>query len=90
MKAYAPNGLPILGTYEMCPARAETVHDSFERDPVTGELTYDHEGGSEMFWDAMETQTRAGKVVFLDEDGNEWTEDQLVLRDEPDEEEEAA
>jgi hypothetical protein len=85
MRAYSPTGSPILGSYEMCPARAEILPNSFERDPATGELTYDHAGGSEMFWDAMETVTRNGKVVFLDEDGEEWTEDQIELREEKEE-----
>jgi hypothetical protein len=76
--AISPTGAAILGTYEMCPARAEIA--CFYRNE-DGSIGYDHEGGSEMFWDAMETVTRDGKTVFLDENGDEWTEDQITLVD---------
>lgn len=77
--AYAPNGEEILGTYEMCPARSEIAF--FQKpDEKTG-CEYEHEGGSEMFWDGMTTQERDGKTVFLCAAGEEWTVDQLVFEE---------
>jgi hypothetical protein len=81
MQAFAPNGKQIIGTYEMCPARAEISLNSFGRD-TDGTVSFDYAGESEMFWDGMETVTKEGKIVFLDGDGNEWTEDQIELREE--------
>lgn len=80
MKAFAPNGNPILGTYERCPARANTVEDSFERQ-LDGSLTYEHTGYTEMFYDGQETVSGPNReVIFLDEEGNEWPESKLELR----------
>jgi hypothetical protein len=36
-------------------------------------------GETEMFWDDQETIERDGKVIFVDEQGEEWTFDELVL-----------
>lgn len=88
MRALSPEGNEILGTYEMCPARAEI--SNFSRNP-DGSIAYEYAGDSEMFWDGQETVMKDGKVVFLCSDGKEWTEDQikLVEDDYEDEEEES-
>jgi hypothetical protein len=87
--AISPNGSPIVGTFEKVHAVAKTIIT--DRD-ANGELIWDHEGGSEIFWDSMETQTKDGKIVFLDVDGLEWTEDEITFvdDDEEDGEDEAA
>lgn len=82
MKAFAPNGEPIMGTYETCPGRADTIEDSFARD-AHGQITYEHEGTTEFFYEGQETVKVQNEIVFLDEKGNEWRESQLVLADEP-------
>jgi len=80
VKAYAPNGEPICGTYERITGRADTVEDSFTRKP-DGTLDFDHAGYTEVFWDGQETVTNnKGQIIFLDAEGNEWTEDQIELR----------
>lgn len=83
LQAHAPTGSPILGTYEMCPARSEIAYFYRQED---GSLMWEHEGSSEMFYDGMQTverDTPAGKrVVFLDADGEEWTEDQVTFSEE--------
>ena len=73
-RAVSPRGDEILGTYEMCPARSE-ITDFYRGDD--GTVMYNHSGESEMFWDAMETQTKDGKTVYLCSNGQEWTEDEL-------------
>ncbi len=78
MYAYAPTGSPILGTLENCPARAELLHDSYGRD-ADGKLTYEHAGGSEMFYDEMQTAQRDGEDIYLDEDGSDWKESEIAL-----------
>lgn len=84
MNAYAPNGMPILGTLERIEGRAEIQEGSFTR--KRGKLTFEWQGGTEVFWDGQRTveKKRKGELVkvFLDEEGNEWTEDQITVREE--------
>ena len=45
----------------------------------------EYEGESEVHWDTQESQLRDGKTLFIDESGELWTFDQLVLALEDDE-----
>lgn len=79
-KATAPNGEAIEGTYEMVPGVAACTFYRGE----DGEMTYDHDGGTEMFWDGALTQQVAdgpkkGQTLFLCSKGEEWTVDQLTF-----------
>lgn len=67
---YAPNGLEIVGTLETMTGRAAVTSISDDGIPT-------HEGGTEVFFPSK-TVERDGKFVFLDEDGEEWTFDQLT------------
>lgn len=68
----SPSGSPILGTLESIKGRAEISGIS-----ATGEPEYASQ--TTVFWDNQETVLRNGKIVFLDQDGMEWTFDELVL-----------
>lgn len=82
MYAVSPNGLPIIGTLEQLTGRANTADGSFARD-AAGNLTYDHEGSTEIFWDDGRTVTDdRGEYIFLDSEGGHWAEDQIILQDE--------
>lgn len=85
MKAFAPNGLKIVGTLEHIPATSPITLDSFSREE-DGKIAFSHVGGTEIYWNEQKTLTRNGLTVFVDEDGEEWTEDQLVLRENADDE----
>lgn len=89
MYAIAPNGLPIIGTLETLTARADVHPDMFQPGPDGGEPTYEHEGYTEIWWESQKTEEQDGKTVFLDDQGNEWTHDQLKLVDRLPEEEAA-
>jgi len=65
-----PDGTEIIGTLERVTARCE-IHD------IDDEGNPEYAGGTEIFWDAMEVVERDGKMIFLDETGEEWTFDQL-------------
>ena len=80
MHAYAPTGARILGTLERLTARAEIAEDSFARLP-NGKIYFEHEGGTELFYDDMTTETRDGEMVFLDDAGHDWTSSQLILQE---------
>lgn len=78
MKFISPDGSPIVGTLERLTGRADATEYS-----ETGEPNY--EGNTVIFWDDQETVTRKGKTIYLCEDGEEWTFDQLTPA--PDEDE---
>ena len=71
-------GAEILGTYETVTARAEIAYFMAAEGFDGSGVGYEHAGGSEVFWDGMETVTRPnGRIVYLCENGDEWTADQL-------------
>lgn len=86
MYAYNKNtGKPILGTYEMIPGRAEIKDGSFKLNEDGTDLEYEHAGETEVFWDGQITQSDdglEGRTIFLDEDGNELTIDDIELSNE--------
>lgn len=67
----SPTGSPIIGTLENLPAlcRVNVINDD-------GSVEYANQ--TTVNWDGQETVTRNGKVVFVDDDGAEWTFDRLV------------
>jgi hypothetical protein len=78
MKEYvSPTGSPILGTKELLTGRAEITGIDDNGEPV-------YAGDTEIFYDDQVTETKDGKMIFLDEDGAEWTFDQLKPADEDD------
>lgn len=78
--AFAPTGSEIIGTLERLSGRAGIVQGSYHRND-TGGIRFDWEGGTEIFWDSVETETIDGARLFLDRDGGQWTEDELILLD---------
>lgn len=89
MHAYSPNGTPIIGTLETITARAEISADTFARN-ADGSIVFEYEGETEVFWDDQETVRRNGEVIYLDEDGGEWTAAQIVLKDDDEEDDDEA
>jgi hypothetical protein len=71
----SPNGSEIKGTLETLSGCAL----AYEFDE-TGEPNY--QGETEIWWDEQKTVTNdKGQMLYLDEDGNEWTWDQLTPLD---------
>ncbi len=79
MKAYAPDGTLITGTKELIPGVACVMPDSF-RKGADGKLSFEHLGSTDVDWDEQQTVLKGGMTVFVDADGEEWTEDQLTLK----------
>ncbi len=79
--AIAPNGEEITGTLEKLEGRANirfTRPGEGEEDE--GHVSFDWTGDTEIFWDGQETDRNdKGQRIFLDHEGNTWTEDQLSL-----------
>ncbi|MGA2107228.1 MAG: hypothetical protein ABSH25_06255 [Syntrophorhabdales bacterium] len=81
----APNGLEIEGTLETLMGRANITF--CKPDVVAleqeGKLSFDWDGDTEIFWDEQKTvRDHKGRRIFLDSEGNQWTADQIELRDE--------
>lgn len=66
----APNGEPIIGTFEQLNATAYV--QGFTRTKKGWEPEY--EGDTDMDWDSQEPIRRRGKLVVVDADGNTWSE----------------
>ena len=71
-------GSPIAGTFEALQGRADTAHKSFQRD-ADGNIQFEHEGTTKVFWDAQETARQQDEIVFLDEDGEGVVESEVEL-----------
>lgn len=67
----SPNGSEIIGTSDMVPATA-LINGIYD------DGTPSYAGSSNVDWDSQKAKTRDGKILYIDEDGNEWTFDQLV------------
>lgn len=80
MQAYAPTGKTIVATADMVPGNALITEGSWQREP-DGTLSHGWVGETIMCWDGQYTTQRDGKDLFVDEAGELWTEDQLVLKD---------
>lgn len=82
-KLYAPNGLLIVGTADFIPATANILNDNI-KPAVHGRFEFDYAGGSTVHWDGQWTDVDSmtkGRI-FVDEDGNQWPENELELREE--------
>ena len=81
MRARALTGKLIIGTLERLSGRANTVEGSFTRNE-NGTLTFEYEGYTEVFWEEQRTARSNGRPIFLDEEGFQWEETQLLLSEE--------
>jgi hypothetical protein len=67
----SPTGSTIKGTVEVVYGCARISDIDENGIPV-------HTGESDIYYDGMETQLKDGKVLFMDQNGEEWTFDQLT------------
>ena len=82
MKALSPNGTEIVAASELVPSHARLRPAAFDRD-AKGALQFQYDpSGSDMFWDKQFITTNdEGKRMFVDEKGQLWSEDQVILAD---------
>ena len=73
-------GARIRGTYERLHGVAEATEGSFRR-AANGNIEFDYEGETEVFWDDSTIVERDGKFVYLDEHGHDITQDNIILVD---------
>lgn len=67
----SPTGSKIIGTLERLTgvATLSTIND---------DGTPNYLGKTDIFWDDQETATREGEIIFLDQNGAEWTFGELA------------
>ena len=68
-------------TRERLSGRANIVEGSFTRNE-NGTLTFEYEGYTQVFWEEQRTVDWNGRPIFLDEEGFQWEETQLLLSEE--------
>lgn len=78
---YSPNGSRIVGTSDTVACRAEIFG-------IEDDGTPEYAGETEVFWDEQKTLERDSRILFLDEDGDEWTFDQLTAESKDEEQNE--
>lgn len=81
MRAIAPNGATIVGTYEIVSGIAWIVGDSFRS--TTEGLDFVYSGDTKIDWDGQQTTTAASETgpqrVFVDENYESWLETEIKL-----------
>jgi hypothetical protein len=67
----SPTGAEIIGTSDavLCTANITDIEE--DGTPV-------YSGETDVDWDSQTTKERDGKPLFIDDDGQEWTFDQLT------------
>jgi len=68
----------IQGTLETVRGVAYIANPRMEN----GKIAFDYEGGTKIWWDEQETVKEDGQRMFVDAEGNEYTEDELVVIEE--------
>jgi hypothetical protein len=81
VRAFAPNGSPILGTLEYVPAVALITSRSYVRRP-NGRVGFDWASETQLFADKRETVWRNGQPIYLAADGGEIPENEIILKEE--------
>ncbi len=77
-EAFAPNGLKIIGTYDVLYAVANT--NSFKRSSA-GTVEPEYEGESEILWNSQSTDRDENNMaLYVDSSGNVWPEDKLTFK----------
>jgi hypothetical protein len=82
MYAYAPDGTPIVATKDITPGTAGIVEGGFKLDSK-GQLDCEHDGETELDYDAQATVVNKGQQMVVDDDGEDWPVCALVLLDKP-------
>ncbi len=73
MKAISPTGALIVGSADWVPANA-----LIEGHP-DGSVDFEGVGETVLWWDGQYTNERDGEDLYVDEDGEEWTADEIRL-----------
>lgn len=79
MKAFAPNGSPIIGTLESVPAVAVIIPGSFGRE-ADGAVTFKSAMEVRLYQDRRQTVWRNAQPIYVAEDGREVPQDQIEIR----------
>jgi len=87
-KLFAPNGAEIVATRDMIPACPVPIVNSGVTKLINGTYEFHYAGRTEVNWDGQVTEVdMAGHRLFFDENGDTWSENQLELRADDDDEE---
>lgn len=74
-KPFTKDGRELLGTLEL-------VEGCSYVEGVEDDGTIEYSGETKMFWDGQKTVERDGERVWLDEEGEEFLESEIVWKEE--------
>lgn len=83
---YSPTGSRIVATRDIVYADAAISDGSAHNTAYSGKFDFEYAGGSTINWDSQVTEELEGERLFVDEDGDVWSEDVLELKEETDNE----
>jgi hypothetical protein len=79
MYSYSITGAWIEGTSDVMHVTALTISDSFSLAP-DGSVKIEFSGDTDINWDSQCTiKNCAGKRLFVDSNGDEWAEDEIIV-----------
>ena len=81
MRAMSPTGAAITGTLEKVYGVAQIGETDWTRAPGTGLLEFEYGGYTEIDWNSQVSVLRDLERVFVDENGEDWLESEIVLED---------
>lgn len=79
LRAYSPEGFPIVGTLEVVKGRCE--FSDYPTRSANGEIEFEWCGYTEIFWDEQRTVEDNGERIFLDDEANEVPESKIEWRE---------
>lgn len=78
--AFAPDGTAIVGTLEVINGCADLVWFEKQDD---GSMQPRYTGTTEVYWEGQMTVRRNGETVYVDDNGKEWLDYQVIFRQRP-------
>lgn len=77
-RALSPDGAEIVGTLEIVHGCSKIFGFT---EQTNGSFAYSYEGGTDYWTDDQRTATRRGLTLFVDADGEIWTERELTFEE---------
>jgi hypothetical protein len=74
LKAISPTGKEIIGTLETVPGIAFCTFTDSPTGPVS-----QYSGETEIDWDGQESLQENGRTLYVDKNGDVWTENQFTF-----------
>lgn len=78
--AFAPDGTAIVGTLEVINGCADLAWFEEQDD---GSMKPSYTGSTDVYWEGQRTVRRDGEPVYVDDNGKEWLDYQVIFKRRP-------